>query len=85
MKKLLIAATLAAAAIGATPLLAQQADPTQKPAPTAATENCATMGEHGKRGERRAEMSKRMQEMHARMGSHEGRGESRGRQEEHQH
>ena len=37
--------------------------------------------EHGDRAEPRAEMQKRMQEMHASMGSHEGRG-MRG---EHQH
>jgi len=81
MKKLLIAATLAAAAVAATPLLAQQTG--DKPAGTAATETCPMAGEHGNRTERRAEMQKRMQEMHARMGSHEGRG--RGTQVEHQH
>lgn len=85
MKKLLIAATLTAAAIGATPLLAQQAEPKQKPAQTAATGNCAMMGENGNHGERRAEMQKHMQEMHARMGSHEGRGKGRDTQGEHQH
>ena len=81
MKKLLIAATLTAAAIAATPLLAQQTG--DKPAQTATTEGCPMAGEHGTRMERRAEMQKRMQEMHARMGSHEGRG--RGTQGEHQH
>ena len=85
MKKLLIAATLTAAALGATPLLAQQAGE-KKPAQTAATEGCPMAGEHGNRGEHRAEMQKRMREMHARMGSHEGRGQRRGgMQEEHQH
>ena len=39
--------------------------------------------EHGERAERRAEMQKRMQAMHANMGSHEGR--DRGTQGEHQH
>ena len=81
MKKLLIAATLAAAAVAATPLLAQQA--ADKPADTAATETCPMAGAHGATTERRAEMQKRMQEMHARMGSHEGRGH--GMQGEHQH
>jgi hypothetical protein len=55
----------------------------QKPAQTAATEGCPMAGEHGNRTERRAEMQKRMQEMHARMGSHEGRG--CGTQNQHQH
>jgi len=72
MKKLLIAATLAAA-VAATPLLAQQTG--DKPAGTAATETCPMAGEHGTRAERRAETQKRMQEMHARMGSHDGRGQ----------
>jgi len=81
MKKLLIAATLTAAALAATALLAQQTG--DKPAGTAATETCPIAGEHGNRTERRAEMQKRMQEMHSRMGSHEGRG--RGTQGEHQH
>ena len=84
MKKLFIAATLSAAAVAATPLLAQTE---QKPAQTAATEGCAMGGEHrGNHEERRAEMQKRMQEMHARMGSHEGRGQGRstqGEQEQH--
>ena len=87
MKKLLIAATLSAAALAATPLLAQT---DQKPAQTAATVGCPMAGEHGQgrghnaqREGRRAEMQKRMQEMHAQMGSHEGRG--RGTQNEHQH
>lgn len=78
MKKLLIAATLAAA-VAATPLLAQQTG--DKPAGTAATETCPMAGQHGNRAERRAEMQKHMQEMHARIGSHEGRG--RGTQNEH--
>ena len=77
----MIAATLSAAAFAAAPLLAQT---DQKPAQTAATEGCPMTGEHGNRAERRAEMQKRMQEMHARMGSHEGR--SRGtHNEQHQH
>ena len=83
MKKLLIAATLAAAAVAATPLLAQQSG--DKPAGTAATEGCPMAGEHGATTERRAEMQKRIQEMHARMGSHEGRGQGRGTQDEHRH
>jgi len=73
MKKLLIAATLTAAAVAATPLIAQQTG--DQPAGTTATETCPMAGEHGTRAERRAEMQKRMQEMHARMGSHEGRGQ----------
>lgn len=83
MKKLLIAATLSAAALAATPLLAQQTG--EKPAQTAATEGCPMAGAHGNRGERRAEMQKHMQEMHAHMGSHEDRGQGRGSQGEHQH
>ena len=83
MKKLLIAATLTAAAIGATPLLAQQAESKQKPAQTAATEGCAMGGEHGNREARHAQMQARMQQMHARMGSHEGRGQGHGTQDEH--
>ena len=79
MKKLMIAATLTAAVVAATPLLAQQAG--DKPAQTAATEGCPMAGEHGNRADRRAEMQKRMQEMHARMGSYEGRG--RGTRNEH--
>ena len=80
MKKLSIAATLTAAAVAATPLLAQQTG--DKPARTAAIETCPMAGQHGNRAERRAEMQKRMQETHASMGSHEGRG--RGMQGEHQ-
>ena len=83
MKKLLIAATLAAAAVAAAPLFAQQTGE-KKPAPAAATEGCPMAGEHGNRTERRAEMQKRMQEMHARMGSHEGRSQDRGTHGEHQ-
>jgi len=81
MKKLLIAATLSAAAIAATPLLAQT---DQKPAQTAATEGCAMGGEHGNREARHAQMQARMQAMHAQMGSHEGRGPRRGEHDEHQ-
>jgi len=86
VKKLLIAATLTAAAVAAPPLLAQTG---QKPAQT---ENCAMAGEHGKgRGHtaqmesRRAEMQSRMLAMHATMGSHEERRQGRDAQEEHQH
>ena len=81
MKKLLIAATLTAAVVAATPLLAQQTG--DKPAGTAATETCPMAGEQGNRAQRHAQMQARMQEMHARMGTHEGRG--RGTQGEHQH
>ena len=84
MKKLIIAATLTAAALGAAPLLAQQ-DAEKKAAQTAATEDCPMAGEHGNRGERRTEMHKRMQEMHATMGSHEGRGRDQGTGHEHRH
>ena len=82
MKKLLIAATLSAAALGTTALLA---DPGHQRGQhqAGATENCQMGAEHGDRAEHRAEMQKRMQEMHASMGSHEGRG--RGMQGEHQH
>jgi hypothetical protein len=82
MKKLLIVATLSAATLAATPLLAQTGD---KPAQTAATEGCAMGGEHGNREARHAQMQARMQAMHARMGSHEGRGQNRGEKEEHKH
>lgn len=81
MKKLLIAATLSAAALAAAPLLAQTGD---KPAQAAATEGCATGGEHGNREARHAQMQARMQAMHAQMGSHEGRGPRRGEHNEHQ-
>ena len=81
MKKLLIAATLSAGAVAATPLLAQT---DQKPAQTTATEGCAMGGEHGNREARHAQMQARMQAMHAQMGSHEGRGHGRGAQGEHQ-
>ena len=85
MKKLLIAATLTTAALGATPLLAQQATE-KKPGQAAATESCPAAGEHANRVERHAEMRKRMREMHARMGPHEGGGHGRrGGQEEHRH
>lgn len=78
----MIAATLAAAAVAATPLLAQQTG--DQPSGTAATETCPLASQHGNRAERRAEMQKRMQEMHARMGTHEGRGQGRGTHGEHQ-
>jgi hypothetical protein len=78
MKKLLIAATLAAAAVAATPLLAQT---DKKPDQTAATEGCAMGGEHGNREARHAQMQARMQAMHARMGTHEGPGSRHGAQE----
>lgn len=77
MKKLLIAATLTAAALGATSLLADTGHQRGQHQANA-TENCPMAGEQGARTERRAEMQKQMQEMHARMGSHEGRGEGRG-------
>ena len=80
MKKLLIAATLAAA-VAATPLLAQQSG--DKPAGTTATEGCPMAGAHGASTEHHAKMQKHMQEMHASMGSHDGRGH--GMQGEHQH
>ena len=80
MKKLLIAATLSAAAVAATPLLAQTE---QKPAQADATEGCAMRGEHGNREARHAQMQARMQAMHAQMGSHEGRGQGHGTQDEH--
>jgi hypothetical protein len=84
MKKLLIAATLSAAALATTSLFA---DPGHQRGQrqAGATENCPMGAEHGDRAEHRAEMQKRMQEMHARMGSHEGRGQGRGTQGEHQH
>ena len=88
MKKLLIAASLSAAAFAAAPLLAQTgekpAETDRKPTETAAKEGCA-MGEHGARAARQAEMHARMQEMHARMGMREGRGPRGGTQDEHQH
>ena len=91
MKKLLIATTLAAAALGATSLLADtghQSGPSQ----AGAAGNCPMAAEHGQgkertaqREQRHAGMQARMQAMHASMGSHEGRGRDRGAQEEHQH
>jgi hypothetical protein len=80
MKKLLIAATLTAAAVAAMPLLAQTGE---KPAQTAATEGCPMAGETGNRAERHAQMQARMQAMHAGMGTHEGRGPRRGEHEGH--
>jgi hypothetical protein len=76
MKKLLIAATLAAAAVVATPLAAQTGE---KPAQAAATEGCPMAGEHGNRAERHAQMQARMAAMHAQMGEHQGRGQGRQR------
>lgn len=86
MKKLLIAATLTATALGATPLLAQQAME-KKPGHTAATEACPAAGKHGNRDEHHAQMRNRMQEMHARVGTHEGWGRHsrRSGQAEHSH
>ena len=92
MKKLIIAATLAATALGATSLLASPGHQ-HGPRQAGATENCAMTGNAAERGkehsaqreQRHAQMQARMQEMHARMGSHEGRGNGRGMQGEHQH
>jgi hypothetical protein len=82
MKKLLIAATLAAAAVTATPLLAQTAE---TPAQTAATEGCPMGAGPGNREARHAQMQAQMQAMHAGMGmvTHEGRGPRRGEHEGH--
>lgn len=82
MKTLLIAATLGAAAIAATPLLAQTGE-SGKPAQTAATEGCPMGAGPGDREARHAQMQARMQAMHAGMGTHEGRGPSRGEHEGH--
>jgi hypothetical protein len=81
-KKLLIAASLSDAALGTTPLFA---DPGHRRGQhqAGATENCQMGAEHRDHSERRAEMQKRMQEMHARMGPHEGQGS--GTQGDHQH
>jgi negative regulator of sigma E activity len=91
MMKLFIVATVsAAAAVGAAPLLAQQAGDI-KPAATAATQACAMSGERAGRGEHSAEMQKRMREMHAYMGSpagqgrHHNLGRERGIEQEHEH
>ena len=90
MKKLLIAATFAAAAFGATSLMADPGHQHRaRQAGTAAGCPMAEQGQGAERsasgGERHAQMQKRMQAMHASMGSHEGRGRDRGAQEEHQH
>jgi hypothetical protein len=84
MKKLLIAAMLAAAAVAAAPLLAQQTTD-KKPQQAAATDVCPMAGEHGNRGERRAEMQKGMREMHARMSAREGHGRKEDDEHAHQH
>jgi len=85
MKKLLIAATLSAAALGTTSLMADPGH-ARGPRQAGATENCPMAGNQGDRTERRAEMQKRMQEMHARMGTHEHRGQGRGAQDgQHRH
>ena len=81
MKKLLIAATLSAAAFAASPLFAQTES---KPAQPAATEGCPMGGGHANREARHAQMQAHMQAMHAGMGSHEGRGNGRGEHSEHQ-
>jgi hypothetical protein len=82
MKKLLIAATLTAAAVAATPLLAQTGE---KPAQTAATEGCPMGDGQGDREARHAQMQARMQAMHAGMGmgTHEGRGPRGGEHQGH--
>ena len=87
MKKLLIAATLAATALGATSLMA---DPGHQRGQRqgAAAAGCP-MAEQGQgtdrtaqREERHAQMQARMQAMHAGMGSHEGRGQGHGRHQQ---
>ena len=80
MKKLLIAATLSAAALAAAPLLAQQTGE-KKGVATAA--DCPMANAQGNRADHRAEMHKRMEEMHARMGARETR--ERDGEHEHQH
>ena len=91
MKKLLIAATLTAAALGTTSLLADSGHQRGQHQ-SGATENCTMSSAQGRgtehtaqHGQRHAGMQARMQAMHASMGSHEGRGRDRGAQEEHQH
>ena len=89
MKKLLIAATLTAAALGTTSLLADPGHQRgQRQGANAA--GCPMAEGQGaertaQRGERHAQMQARMQEMHASMGSHERRGRGPRAQEEHQH
>jgi hypothetical protein len=80
MKKLLIAATLAAAAFGATSLLA---DPGHQHGQrgASATGECPMAGtQQGNHEQRRAEMQARMAAMHAQAGERHGggRGEHRG-------
>jgi hypothetical protein len=83
MKKLLIAATLAAAAFGATSLMA---DPGHQHGQrqAGATENCPMAGEQGNRAERHAQMQARMAAMHAQAGERHGRGGGAGHGGQHQ-
>jgi hypothetical protein len=100
MKKLLIAATLATTALGATSLFAypghrsgqagREATQTQRHADMQKRmqENHArtSANEHGGNTGHQAQMQKRMQENHARMAANEHDGQGRGRQERgHQH
>ena len=73
MKKLLIAATLTAAALGATPLLADTGHQHgQRQA--GATADCPMAGAAGNRAERHAQMQARMAAMPAQAGERHGRG-----------
>ena len=83
MKKLLITAILAAAALGSTAILASPAGQNHRHEGQSG-EACARTQEPGKAGhaarrdERHAQMQKHMEQMHARAASNEA-------QEEHQH
>ena len=83
MKKLLIAATLATAALGATSLMA---DPGHQHGQrgAGATAECPFAGEQGNRAERHAQMQARMAAMHAQMGERHGRGGGGGHGGQHQ-
>jgi len=89
MKKLLIAATLTATALGATSLLADPGHQRGQRQGAGAAGCQMTEQGHGadrttQREARHAEMQARMQAMHASMGSHEGRGRGPRGHEDHQ-
>ena len=83
MKKLLITATLAAATLGSTTLLANPAGPGNRPeghsgAGCAMTQETGKAGHAARQNERHAQMQKHMEQMHARVADQEA-------QEQHQH
>ena len=80
MKKVIFVAALTTAALAAAPLFADQTQHGRGQDRTAAADGCPMMSTEGRQAEHRAEMQKRMQEMHGRMGPQERRGRG-----EHEH